>query len=250
MILYFSATGNCKYVASEIAKEFGDSAVSIEEFSGSVTLDKNEMLGIVTPVYWWELPIITREFLKSLSVKSEGSFYSFIITTYGTTPGCTYPDAKRALKSADINLMAGYSVKMPDNWTPAYDLSDPEKVKRELEEAENYIGRIITDIKARKKGNRMQRRVPYLVRIFSDPAFNKRRETKHFYVEEGCIGCGLCAERCPSRAIEIKDSKPVWIKEQCNLCLRCLHRCPKFAIQYGDGKSKQHGQYTNPNIEL
>ncbi|MBS6385565.1 MAG: hypothetical protein KH394_00390 [Atopobium sp.] len=66
MILYFSATGNCKYVAERIAAEFDDTAVSIEVSNGQVNLSEDEMLGIVTPVYNWELPITTREFLQNL----------------------------------------------------------------------------------------------------------------------------------------------------------------------------------------
>lgn len=31
MIMYFSATGNCKYVANKISKAIGDTAVSILE---------------------------------------------------------------------------------------------------------------------------------------------------------------------------------------------------------------------------
>lgn len=38
MILYFSATGNCKYVAERIAAEFDDTAVSIEVSNGQVNL--------------------------------------------------------------------------------------------------------------------------------------------------------------------------------------------------------------------
>ncbi len=34
MILYFSATGNCKYVAEPIAAEFDDTAVRIEVSNG------------------------------------------------------------------------------------------------------------------------------------------------------------------------------------------------------------------------
>ena len=45
MILYFSATGNCKYVAERIAAEFDDTAVSIEVSNGQVNLSENEMLG-------------------------------------------------------------------------------------------------------------------------------------------------------------------------------------------------------------
>ena len=96
----------------------------------------------------------------------------------------------------------------------------------------------------------MQHKKPLAVKVFTDPFLNSERKTKNFYVEDACIGCGLCAKKCPVQAIEIKNKKPVWVKNQCALCLRCLHHCPKFAIQYGNGKTKQHGQYRNPHTKV
>ena len=60
MILYFSATGNCKYVAEQIAEATGDAAVSIEKRKSSIELGEGEILGIVSPTYSWELPIIVQ----------------------------------------------------------------------------------------------------------------------------------------------------------------------------------------------
>lgn len=250
MILYFSATGNCKYVAERLAEAFDDTAVSIEQSDAQITISGNEMLGFVTPVNWWELPILMREYMQRLTVKSDYTPYVYIVTTYGTTPGCTFSDAKRILKSRGVELNAGFSVKMPDNWTPLFDLSDSEKVKRQNAEAEDYISAVLDAIRKRKTGNQMQKSRPYFVRLFTDPFLNAERKTKKFYVEESCVGCALCAKRCPVQAIEIREKKPVWVKEQCALCLRCLHHCPKFAIQYGNGKTKQHGQYRNPNTKV
>ena len=250
MILYFSATGNCKYVAERIAAAFNDTAVSIEKSDSLIKLSDGEMLGIVTPVNWWELPVLTRAFLHKMRLECSQKPYTYIVTTYGTTPGCTYADAKKILKAKGVELNAGFSVKMPDNWTPIFDLSDPEKVKRQNDEAENYINAVLENIRNRSAGNLMQHKKPYAVRVFTDPFLNSERRTKHFYVEDSCIGCGLCARRCPVQAIEIKDKKPVWTKDQCALCLRCLHHCPKFAIQYGNGKTKQHGQYRNPHTKV
>ena len=250
MIYYFSATGNCKYVAERIAKEFCDVANSIEQSDGSVTLKDEEMLGFVMPVNWWELPILTREFLQKLSVSGKKPAYSYIVTTYGTTPGCTYADAKKILSEKGIELNAGFSIKMPDNWTPMFDLSNSDKVRKLNEDAEHYIDDVLKRIKERKLGNQMQNPVPYFVRLVTKQLLDQARKTKKFYVEESCIGCGLCADRCPVKAIEIKNKKPVWVKEQCALCLRCLHHCPKFSIQYGNGKTKQHGQYRNPHTTV
>lgn len=250
MIFYFSATGNCKYVAERIAVEFNDVAVSIEQSDGIITLKENEMLGFVAPVNWWELPVLMREFLNNLCICGTKPSYSYIVITYGTTPGCTFVDAKKILLAKNIDLVAGFSVQMPDNWTPIFDLSNPDKVRKQNEEAEKYIDDVLQGIKHRKEGNQMQKVMPYAVRLITDSLLNYERKTKNFYVEDTCIGCGFCAERCPVQAIEIKDKKPVWVKNQCALCLRCLHHCPKFAIQYGNGKTKQHGQYKNPHTKV
>jgi NAD-dependent dihydropyrimidine dehydrogenase PreA subunit/flavodoxin len=248
MILYFSATGNCKYVAEKIAKALSDKAFSIEDVPPSLGLAPEESLGIVTPTNWWELPILIREFLEKLTI--EGEHYIFLIATYGTTPGCCGEDARRVLKKRGIILNASFSVKMPDNWTPIFDLSDPKKVAEQNEAAEESIEKLIPRIHRKEQGNHTERRAPYFVRLFTDPLLNSERRTKNFYVEDTCIGCGLCARRCPVQAIEIKNKKPVWVKDQCALCLRCLHHCPKFAIQYGNGKTKKHGQYLNPHVKV
>ena len=76
--------------------------------------------------------------------------------------------------------------------------------------------------------------------IYADPETGARGVDT-----DKCIGCGLCAKKCPVQAIEIQDKRPVWVKDRCVMCLGCLHHCPKFAIQY-DNRTKKHGQYTNP----
>ena len=246
MILYFSGTGNCKYVAEQIAVAVGDKAVSVENSDGKITLKKGEVLGMVFPTHFWELPTIMREFLEKASITAGGETYAFAIATYGTTPGCSGTDAKKLLRKRGIDLSAAFSLKMPDNWTPMFDVSDAEKVCRQNEEADKNLAVLIGNIKARVKGNHATPKAPYVVRTMSDMMYRKARRTSNFYLENTCVGCGLCAKQCPVKAIEIQNGEPVWIKEHCTLCLRCLHLCPKFSIQYGDGKTKQHGQYHHP----
>ena len=136
MILYFSGTGNCKYVAEQIAAAVGDTAVSFEDSGGKIALEMGEIFGIVFPTHFWEIPAIMREFLEKASITAERENYAFAIATYGTTPGCSGMDAKKLLKKKGIDLSAAFSLKMPDNWTPMFDLSDAEKVRRQNEEAD------------------------------------------------------------------------------------------------------------------
>jgi len=250
MIVYFSATGNCKYVAERIAAALDDTAVSIVSSGKDISLSEGEEFGIVTPTYFWELPLPMREFLSEAVIRRSRKNYAFLVATYGTTPGCCGEDARRILKKRGFSLEASFSVKMPDTWTPIFNLSNPAKVAEQNRKAENYIAKVISRIQEKEKGNHTECRMPYIFRFVTDPMMNINRRTKNFHVGGSCIGCGLCAEKCPVQAIEIRNGKPVWVKERCALCLGCLHRCPEFAIQYGNGATRSHGQYHNPNMRV
>lgn len=252
MILYFSATGNSEYVAQRIAAETGDIAVSITDYYKKQIFsfdEKYKTLGIVSPTYSWGLPVIVTEFLQRLDLSHKPD-YLFFIATYGTTPGQTGRFADNILAPKGLSLSAKFSVKMPDTWTPIFDLSNKEKVRRINDNAELEIDYIIKQIKNFAVGDFMKNKLPYpLAKIGYNIEYDSMRKTKHFSVDDTCIGCGLCAKKCPVQAIEMQNKRPVWSKEKCVMCLGCLHRCPKFAIQYGKN-TKRHGQYTNPNVTV
>ena len=113
MIVYFSGTGNSKYVAERVAAALEDKAVSIEKQGPEITLAEGECFGVVTPTHWWELPVLSREFLEKLELKGATKPYVFLIVTYGTTPGCCGEDARRILQKRGVELTAAFSVKMP-----------------------------------------------------------------------------------------------------------------------------------------
>ena len=133
---------------------------------------------------------------------------------------------------------------MPDTWTPVFDLSNKEKLKKINDNAEKQIDIVIKNILNKKEGNFMKNKLPAIIRKTSKKYYEKARETRHLHVNDNCIGCGLCARNCPVNAIKIENNKPIWVKEKCVMCLRCLHHCPKFAIQYDD-KTQNHGQYVH-----
>lgn len=247
MILYFSATGNCKYVAERLSEALHTESVAITDCIRKGHYDfEDETVGFISPTYSWGLPSIVKEFLEKARLKSS---YTYFISTYGTTPGASDVMANRALKEGKID--AFYSVKMADTWTPIFDLSTEEKVEAFTKNTGEEIDSLIERIRVREKNKKMHPRTPtFLVDLIAQPLYNSRtRLTSHFRVEETCIGCGLCEKKCPVGAIKLEDKKPTWIKKKCTMCLGCLHRCPKFSIQYGKN-TKKHGQYTNPNVKV
>ena len=249
MIFYFSATGNCRYVAERAAAATGERCVSItacmQAGELAFTPRDGEMVGIVSPVYFWGLPSIVNAFLERLILGRPE--YLWFAATYGTTTGQAGRFVSEHLRTKGLRLDARFSVRMPDSWTPMFDLSDKAKVQRTNLAAEPQIDALIAHIRRRDRGDFMRAKVPLpAVRVYY-PHYERVRRTGYFAVTDACVGCGLCARNCPVSAIEIRDGRPVWVKEQCVMCLACLHRCPKFAIRRGR-KTAGHGQYVHPEF--
>lgn len=249
MILYFSATGNSKYTAEKIGKALDDTASSITTIKEKTLEVNDDYFGIVIPTCFWTASLIVREFLDNINLKINKKTYVFFVITYGSFTGSNGRDLEKKLNKKNILVDSKYSVKMPDTWTPIFDLTDSNKNNELLKNADKRIDYIIEKIKLKEKGNFVQNRFPGIITLLCKPMYNMYRKTKNFKVNDNCIGCGLCEKKCPCNAIKIVNNKPVWVKEECTLCLGCMHRCPKFAIEYRK-VAKKHGQYVNPNTKL
>lgn len=245
MIFYFSATGNSRHVAEKIAKNIGDRAIPITDClkndKFNFIAQPSEKIGFVCPVYNFSLPITVIDFIGNLNLNMKNC-YVFTVVTFGGFSGGATKQLRQLLEEKNIICNAHYSVKMPDTWTPAYDVSNKEKIEKINLRADKCIDKIIHKIKQNKKGNCDLRRLPFCDNAYK--GYENMRKTSSLSVGKKCTGCGLCEKLCPVDAIEIQNGKPVWVKEKCAMCLGCLHRCPEFAIHRGD-KTALHGQYTH-----
>ena len=243
MIFYFSATGNSKFTAEKIAERTGTETVSITDClkNNRFDFESNEIVGFVTPTYSWGLPVTVVDFISRLNLKSNNP-YVFTVATCGTLTGGTSRMLRNLLKEKGITVTAQFYVRMPDTWTPVFDLSDKEKVRKINDKAGIKIFKIANQVHRRIRGNRDYGRMPFADLFYKD--YEEMRKTDRLSVGDNCIGCGLCKKLCPVEAIEIQNGKPVWIKEKCAMCLGCLHHCPEFAIQRG-AKTALHGQYVH-----
>ena len=99
IFLYFSATGNCQYVADRLASALGQEALSMVDClrRGETTLT-DDILCVVSPTYFWGLPSIVKEFLSQADLHAGCLCF---LATYGTTPGASGHMAGRAIRGRE-----------------------------------------------------------------------------------------------------------------------------------------------------
>ena len=190
MIVYFSATGNSKYVAHRIAEATGDWARPIEELRWEKHLEAKVggRLGIVCPTYFHGLPVNMINFMESKKMYvGEGSYFYFV-GTYGEVGGMAADMMADILKKRGLKLDAKYSVKMPDTWAPLFPVNDKEKIDAVNREAEKQIDEVIEHIKNRDKGDFVTSSTPKMTYEEARKQYDIARKTSHFTVSDDCIG--------------------------------------------------------------
>ncbi len=170
----------------------------------------DERVGIISPTYYWSLPSLVEEFLKKLNLQFEKRPYLYYVATYGTTSGASAAMADNLMKEKGLSFDACFDVKMPDTWTPVFDLSDPDHVRSILEESDREIKELTDKIARQITGKHMGPTTPYVLGMIGSALYNGNvRKTSHFTVTDACIGCGLCARKCPVHAITMEGGRPV-----------------------------------------
>ena len=238
MIYYFSGTGNSEWVARTLAQKTGDRVRRITKKSlCDVHIAKNEVFGLVFPIYAWNLPQMVSDFLRHVSVESGA--YCYAVCTCGAEAGY----AMHILKKR-IHMDGVWSLIMPDNYIVAYKVENDDEALEKVQKAYVQLRGIAGHILARESGctDVQIGKLAFVKTFLGGRLFNRyARSAKPFHTSYDCTGCGLCAKVCPTQNILIADDMPFW-SDDCQQCLACIHRCPKRAIEYGKSTEK-HGRY-------
>lgn len=239
-LFYFSATGNSRWVAEQLAPLIGAECIDltpfIREHTVPVVPPDAALVGLVFPIHSWALPLPVLQLVTQLSVPDTA--YRFAVCTCGD-------DAGKALNCLHkrFPLNSAWSVAMPNTYVPMFNLDKEEVARNKFREAHTRIQAIATQINQRKAGwNVHEGMFPVLKTYVIRPFFERYViQTKGFYVDDGCVQCGKCVKACPMGNIQIRDGKVSWGKE-CIHCMACVHICPHQLVQYTKSTRKK-GRY-------
>jgi uncharacterized protein (DUF362 family)/Pyruvate/2-oxoacid:ferredoxin oxidoreductase delta subunit len=59
------------------------------------------------------------------------------------------------------------------------------------------------------------------------------------FIHEKCVGCGVCAQNCPAKCIEMIDQRPYVDLSKCIRCFCCQELCPYHAVEIKRNKLSQ-----------
>lgn len=261
IVYYFSGTGNSLYLAQALSSRLEAKIIPIASVSSLPSVEPDaDIIIIVYPVYYNDLPVLVKEFAGKL--RSLPGHYVVAVCNYG---GCGSQSVKTlgaVLSAAGGELSAAYGIHMPQNAFVKF----WENNNRLLEKADRKAAKIAADVTRRSTGNHLkgllnavfvglhESLIPSIKKDLSKrtglPSETEldvliRSNDSSFSSNGCCTGCGTCAKVCPVGNIELQNRKPVWL-HRCENCLACRNWCPVTAIEGGVASKGYY--YVNPKL--
>lgn len=259
MFFYFTGTGNCLYIARELAGADGE-LLSIPQMvkEGRYDFEADE-IGIVYPIYGHMPPNMVRKFIEKANLKAD---YKFAILTYGNRKCNAVEIWDEISRKAGTPFDYITTLIMVDNWLPNFDMNEQMKIDKHIPE---NLERITADLSERKQWHepvteeeRMQHR-GFIEWTGIDPDEGFVMDSnRSFEVTDACVGCGICTDVCPRGNYEL-DERGVKISGECEFCFACIQNCPQKAIRFRkhddgtfpDGSEKNpNARYRNEHVSL
>ena len=233
MVLYFSGTGNSRYVAKKIAKLSGDELISIGQRIkngnyGKIRSEKS--LVFVGPVYAGRLPRVMEEYIRK--TKFSGTQKAYFVVTCAQTPWVTVKYVEKLCAEKGFSLLGFNSVVMPQGYLAGGGTQPKEVNDKILKEAEPKIVSIAETIRDKQMLPKEQPGKAMMSKVLNPIMYSMMISARGFRVTDKCGGCGKCVQRCPLNNIKLTNGKPVW-GDQCTHCMACIAGCPNEAIEYG-----------------
>ena len=154
MILYFSGTGNSRFVAYELGKMLKDEVVAINTYlkeGKKGDFESSNSYVFVTPSYMSRMPMKVEKFLLDATFK--GNKNAYFVFTAGEAIGNAGKYCKEICVKHDLQYKGIQAVKMPANYVVMYDVLDKKQAGDAAKKALPAIEKVADFISAGKALN-------------------------------------------------------------------------------------------------
>ena len=249
VVVYFSGTGNSRFVAGVFGDEMGADCYSIEDcvdFAGLIAA--HDVIAFCYPVYMSRVPRIMREFVaRHMDVLFGKQIVIFC------TQLLLSGDGARAFAALfpknHVQILYAEHFFMPNNVNNLAILPMPsaKTVKKCMARARLKMKKVCNNI---RRGKVKRRGFNPISRILGLPQGvfihkTERLANNNLRINSDCNQCGLCVKICPMKNLMLAENDgKITHNGNCTMCYRCLNQCPQKAINVlFKGKVKK--QYTD-----
>ncbi|MGW8320466.1 MAG: EFR1 family ferrodoxin [Thermodesulfobacteriota bacterium] len=240
LIIYFSQTGNtlkmAECIRDGIVEVTGPCDLKALREVDADSLAGYDLVGLGTPVFYFQEPFNVRDFLKDLP-HQKGRHW-FLFGTHGSMWGTMFLSMAEILKGKGAEVV-GYHHMYADAFLPFYPypfVTSGHPDERELEAARAFGREIPEASREIAAGDRDLIPEPvscpdlwkWVARGFNREVLSQMLPPLRIDLER-CTRCGLCEENCPVQGIDI-ETDPPRIQEPCVYCVYCITVCPTCAI--------------------
>lgn len=259
--LYFSGTGNTKWVVDSfekkmIGRNYEVEMLSIEDYSVEEVAEKFEeanLVGFMYPIHGSDMPKLYLEYVEKLSkFKMTSRKKAFSITTVAIFSGDGALVPKPFCDAMNLEFAWAYNIKMPCNFdTPVPGFKVPSK-KRIVDMKEKALIKMDKIIEKMESGlHRLSGATVVTMAIGNSSRLSSRKMMKKYDIsvnKELCIRCGTCIKLCPTKNLTLPEGQgAIETHGKCTACLRCVNNCPSYSLRMLKAKNKsKYNQYKGP----
>ena len=241
MVLYFTGTGNSRYLARRIAEGLEmplyDLNACIKAWDTAPVQTGRDVV-LVTPTYAWRIPRVVSEWLGKTALT--GAERIWFVMDCGSEIGNAAGYNRQLAAQKQLQYMGTAQIIMPENYIAMFNVPQKEQAKSIVEQAEPALRKVLTQLRAGQEFP-PQREALY-DRFMSGPVnpvfYRFFVKADAFRATDACIGCGKCAKNCPVDAITRTDYIAPGHKlasmqidtKKCVKCGACISNCKFNAI--------------------
>jgi len=244
LILYFSGTGNTKYLANLFSHRMNIKCFSIEsDINFKDEIKAHKTITFCYPIYCSRVPLIMREFVHKYKKELVGKKIIILVTQmfFSGDGARVFTDM---FKSSEIDVIYAEHFNMPLNMGNTFFLDPWKPTKKSIYKATKNVKRKLNYVcKNIRKGVKVKRGFSLgsiLLGFIQGKVWQKDTKSisasrlelkmkKGVKIHKECTQCNLCVKICPMKNLKSENGK-VYGLDNCTACFRCVNKCPQKAI--------------------
>ena len=246
LILYFSGTGNTKYVANLFSQALLAKGVSVQmrSIEDPQPIEPGyDFLVVGCPKYYEYPALFLLQHLRVALPVAQKAAPVLAFCTEASSTKTDFSGLAKLLGQKNHELQSTQSFTMANDllFFGGFSATAATEAQSNREKAAQAVPGLVEAFLAGQ--HQIEKIAPYLRPVYHAVAVGCTAAMPVFAMKyaasDACIGCGLCAKSCPKSNIQMVEKRPEFGKN-CIFCTRCINLCPAHAILYG---GKQYPQY-------